>query len=89
MTLDDLRGQLDQIDQQMLALLAQRAGVVLEVADLKKRLDLPVHVPEREAAIVERLRALNPGPIDGDAVERIYRTIVEEMRNFESRHIMR
>ena len=89
MNLDELRGRLDDIDHQMLGLLAQRAEVILEVADLKKRLGLPVHVPERETAIIDRLRALNPGPIDGDAVERIYRVIVEEMRNFEDRHLIR
>jgi chorismate mutase/prephenate dehydratase len=65
------------------ALLSQRAQVILEVADFKRRHHLPIHVPEREAAIMARVRAMNPGPLSGDTLERIYHTLIEEMRNFE------
>jgi len=82
--LDELRERLDIIDEQMMALLSERAKVVNKVADFKRRHNIPVYIPEREVSIIERLRALNPGPLSGDAVERIYRTIVEEMRKFES-----
>jgi chorismate mutase/prephenate dehydratase len=88
MSLDDLRSQLDTIDNQMMALLAQRASLILQVAELKKHHDIPVHVPERENAIMARLRSLNPGPLNGDAIERIYRTIIDEMRKLEDEHIV-
>ena len=84
MGLDELRERLDIIDEQMLLLLSERAKVVSHVADFKRQHNLPVYIPEREASIIERLRMINPGPLPGDAVERIYRTIVEEMRKFES-----
>lgn len=87
MGLDELRERLDIIDEQMMALLSERATVVHKVADFKRHHNIPVYIPEREASIIERLRALNPGPLSGDAVERIYRTIVEEMRKFESKSI--
>lgn len=88
MSLDDLRDQLDTIDNKMMSLLSQRADVILRVAALKKRDNLPAHVPEREAAIMQRLRDQNSGPLTDDAVERIYRLIVEEMRNFEAEHMV-
>ena len=84
MGLDILREQLDIIDEQILSLLSERAKVVMTVANFKRHHNIPVYIPEREASIIERLRAINPGPLSGDAVERIYRTIVEEMRKFES-----
>ena len=84
MGLDELRERLDILDAQMLWLLSERAKVVSNVADFKRYHNIPVYIPEREASIIERLRAINPGPLSGDAVERIYRTIVEEMRKFES-----
>jgi chorismate mutase-like protein len=84
MGLDELRKRLDTIDERVMALLSERAQVVVQVAAFKLQHNLPVYIPEREALIVERLRALNPGPLSGDAVERIYRTILEEMRKFES-----
>lgn len=83
MGLDELRNRLDSIDGQVLTLLSERAQIVDEVADFKRHRNLPVHIPARESAIIERLRATNPGPLSGDALERIYRTILEEMRKFE------
>ena len=88
MSLDELRSQLDAIDNQMMTLLSQRARLIIQVAELKKHHDIPVHVPEREDAIMARLRSLNSGPLDGDTIERIYRTIIEEMRKFEDDHIV-
>ena len=85
MGLDELRERLDILDEQMMALLSERAKVVHKVADFKRHYIMPVYIPEREASIIERLRALNPGPLSSDAIERIYRTIVEEMRKFESK----
>ena len=85
MGLDELRERLDIIDEQMMSLLSERAKVVSKVADFKRHHNIPIYIPERETSIIERLRALNPGPLSGDAVERIYRTIVEEMRELESK----
>lgn len=86
MGLNELRERLDAIDEQVLSLLSERARVVVQVAAFKQQHNLPVYIPEREASIIKRLRALNPGPLGGDALERIYRTIIEAMREFESEH---
>lgn len=84
MGLDELRERLDILDEQVMSLLSERAKVVTKVADFKRHHNLPIYIPEREASLIERLRMINPGPLPGDAIERIYRTIVEEMRKFES-----
>ncbi|MGE3537249.1 MAG: chorismate mutase [Candidatus Tectimicrobiota bacterium] len=83
MGLDDLRQRLDSIDAQIMLLLSERATVITQVAAFKRQHNIPIYIPEREDAIMVRLRSLNPGPLPGDAVERIYRTIVAEMRHFE------
>lgn len=87
MGIDELRTCLDGIDNQMLALLSKRAQVILQVAAFKRKHQMPAHVPARESAIFERLRITNPGPLSGDAIERIYRTVIEEMRKFEEQHV--
>lgn len=87
MGIDELRTCLDGIDNQMLDLLSKRAQVILQVADFKQKHQLPTHVPARESAIFERLRTTNPGPLSADAIERIYRTVIEEMRKFEEQHV--
>jgi chorismate mutase/prephenate dehydratase len=85
--LDELRKRLDTIDERLVSLLSQRAQVIQEVADFKWQHHLPVYLPEREVAILARLRATNPGPLSDDALVRIYRVVLEEMRNFEHEQI--
>lgn len=87
MGIEELRTRLDTLDNQMLDLLAKRAQVILQVADFKQQHNMPAHIPARESAIFERLRTTNPGPLSGDAIERIYRTVIEEMRKFEEQHV--
>ena len=84
--LDELRQRLDTIDTQVVTLLSERAQVVSRVAEVKRQHDIPVYIPEREASVIARLRTMNPGPLSGDTIERIYRTIIEEMRKFETEH---
>ena len=87
MDIEQLRPRIDAIDDQVLDLLSKRAGVALYVGDYKKRHGLPVHDPERENSVVSRLQTGNPGPLSADAIERIYRTIIEEMRKLEETHV--
>jgi chorismate mutase/prephenate dehydratase len=87
MELDELRNRLDAIDDRVVALLSERACVVAHVAEVKRQQHLPIYIPEREAFILQRLRTINPGPLSGDAIERIYRAVIEEMRRFESDHL--
>jgi chorismate mutase-like protein len=84
MKLDELRGRLDAIDERVIALLSERAHIVDQVAAVKQQHNIPVYIPAREASIIQRLRMINTGPLSGDTIERIYRTIIEEMRKFES-----
>ena len=89
MDLGQLRLRLDAIDGQVLALLSERARAVLDIGDYKRKHGLPIHVPERENNVVKRLQTDNPGPLPGDVIERIYRTIIEEMRKLEEEHVGR
>lgn len=83
MGLDALRERLDTLDAHIVDLLSERAKVIIQVADYKRQHNLPIYVPEREAALIQRLRTINPGPLPAEAVERIYHRVLEEMRNFE------
>ena len=88
MGLDALRDRLDIIDERILSLLSERAKIIMQVADFKRHHSIPIYVPEREVSIIERLRTTNCGPLSGDAIERIYRIVLEEMRKFESEHTL-
>lgn len=78
MKIDDWRRKIDAIDTAMLHLLNLRTELALEVGRLKGQAGLVLRVPEREREILDRMKALNPGPLDAAAIERIYQNILDE-----------
>jgi chorismate mutase/prephenate dehydrogenase len=54
--LNELRDQIDQVDKQMVDLLAQRLALVEKVGEVKSEQGLPIYVPEREAAMLASRR---------------------------------
>jgi chorismate mutase-like protein len=78
MKIDDWRRKIDAIDTAMLHLLNLRTELALEVGKLKGQAGLVLRVPEREREILNRMKALNPGPLDAKSIERIYQNILDE-----------
>ncbi len=74
--LDNLRKQIDTIDEQILNLLNKRAKVVLEVGKAKARNNLQFYDPSREELVFNRLQKLNNGPFPNEAVKTIFREIM-------------
>jgi chorismate mutase / prephenate dehydratase len=83
MDLGDWRSRINDLDNQILHLLNQRAEAASHIGDLKRRQDAPSYVPEREAAIVRRLGELSPGPLGPDAIAAIWREILSACRALE------
>ncbi len=84
-SVDELREEIDRIDSQLLAMLNRRTDLALTIGRVKHAQRLPVHVPERERAILARLEALNTGPLPNDAVGEIFEKIMSQMRKMEER----
>ena len=82
--LSSLREQIDAVDRQLLALLNRRAGLALEVGELKKREGSVVFRPEREAQVIDGLKKNNPGPLRSDSVAPIWREIMSACRSLET-----
>ena len=85
--IDDLRRAIDEIDRQILELLAARVRVVLAVGDYKRRNGVAVYDPERERNLLARLASLAPEPLDGDTVRRIFERLIDESRRLEQHHV--
>jgi chorismate mutase / prephenate dehydratase len=79
-----LRSGIDALDRELLDLLNRRAGLALQVGELKKREGTPVFRPEREAQVIDRLKALNPGPLATASVAPIWREIMSACRALEA-----
>src|SRR5438552_1348563 len=48
----------------------------LQIGELKRQHDRPYFVPEREAQLIDRLLALNTGPLTADALRAVWREIL-------------
>lgn len=72
-----LRAKIDALDADLLRLLNERAKVVVEVGHVKRTAgDAPIYVPHREKAVLDRVRANNPGPLPDRCVEAIWRELM-------------
>lgn len=75
------RDQIDAIDEQLLALVNQRAAHASEIGRLKG--GGPIYRPEREAQVLRRLLELNQGPLPDPAISSIFRSVMSHCRTLE------
>jgi len=71
--LKKLRAEIDQIDAELLKRINQRADLARRIGTLKNG---AIYRPEREAQVLQRLCELNQGPLNKEAVARIFREIM-------------
>lgn len=75
-----LRGSIDNMDSALVHLLAERFKVTKRVGELKATAGLPAADPAREAAQIERLRALAASAdLDPEFAEKFLTFIVTEV----------
>jgi chorismate mutase / prephenate dehydratase len=75
MRLDELRALIDGIDDEILALLERRARIVSDVGREKREAGIPLHDPEREKRLLERLSE-HASSFPREAVARVFREIM-------------
>jgi chorismate mutase/prephenate dehydratase len=73
--LDDLRQRINDLDDEILKLLEERARVVADVAQAKREANLPTYDPEREQQVLDRLAA-RAGRFPAEAVRAVYREVM-------------
>jgi chorismate mutase/prephenate dehydratase len=79
-----LRQSIDEVDRELLALLNRRAELALRVGELKKGEGSVVFRPEREAQVIDGLKAANTGPLATASVAPIWREIMSACRALET-----
>ena len=84
-SLAQVREQIDRLDRDIVALLAERGRYVLAAAPFKRSAD-EVRAPQRVEQVVARVRdlALKHGALP-DVVERTYRTLITAFTDAEHR----
>jgi chorismate mutase len=77
------RKRIDEIDLQLAKLLSERSQCVIEIGKIKRQQQLPVYDPQREKEILERLLRDNEGPLENEALKRLFERILDESRRVE------
>ena len=67
-----MRGQIDEINQRLVKLFNQRARLAQQIGHLKHNDGAPIYQPVRERQVLERVVALNQGPLSGEHLRRIF-----------------
>ena len=86
MGIDGFRKQIDLLDDTLLRIFNERAQIALEIGRIKKELGLAIFDPGREKRIFSRMKANNPGPLDDEAVGRLFERVIDESRRLERVH---
>jgi len=83
MTLDDLRLEIDRLDDKLLELYNERMDLVYKVGELKHTTGAPIYRPEREKAILNRLKSHNKGKLTDAAIDALFLEMFAVARNLE------
>ncbi|MDO9081270.1 MAG: chorismate mutase [Desulfuromonadales bacterium] len=83
MNIDDLRQEIDRLDHELLRIFNERASLALQIGEIKKVLQLPVYDPDREKRIFTRMSNDNPGPLENEAIIRLFERVIDESRRLE------
>ena len=78
-----LRRRIDNLDAELIRILNERARCVLDIGAIKRALGRPVYDPQREKEIVEQALRDNPGPLESEALRRLFERLLDESRRLE------
>ena len=84
MELNELRNQIDEIDDELVKLFARRMGISVQIADVKKENNLPIFVPAREREKLSDI-ADKAGPEMANYTRVLYSMLFELSRSHQSK----
>lgn len=84
MNINNKRELIDNIDDEIVALLRRRAELAREISIAKMKAGLPVQDIDRERQVFKRVRRLAADAIDPEAIDSIYVSILAESRRVQA-----
>jgi chorismate mutase len=87
MEIADWRNKIDELDEQITALLCERAAAAQEIGKLKASAGAAVYEPKREQVVYDRVRAFaaqrQPPSLNGPQIQDIYERVMDVMRSLQ------
>jgi chorismate mutase len=81
--MEELRDRIDAIDRKLVRLLNERAGCAIALGRVKKRRGLPIYQPAREEEVLGNVQRSSGGPLQPEALRRLFERIIDESRRIE------
>ncbi len=88
-TIDHWRIRIDEIDQELVRLFNERTQCAVEIGHIKKILGLEIYNPKREKQVITLVTEANAGPLDNEAIKRLFERVIDEARRIERIHAER
>jgi chorismate mutase len=82
-TIDDYRKEINRLDSELLRIFNERAALALKIGEIKKEMNIPVYDPTREKLIFDAMAKDNPGPLENEAITRLFERVIDESRRLE------
>jgi len=86
-SLEQWRGEIDQLDGELLRLLNRRAAIACEIAVLKLASGTAAYDPDREAQVLAGIAGRNQGPLETQSVLAIFSSIIHETRRLGTKRM--
>jgi chorismate mutase/prephenate dehydratase len=84
MSLDDLRQKVDELDNRIVKLIAERMEVTREIGRNKIETGKPIEDRVREQAVLEKIKELaSSEKLNADIIEKIYQRIFEGSKKLQ------
>ncbi len=83
MRIEQLRNKVDDLDEQLLSLINERARLALQIGQLKQKQNIEIVNIDREKQVLDRLAGLSEGPLAEKHVRTIFGNIVSACRDLQ------
>lgn len=83
MEIADWRKKIDELDEQLVRLLSERAAAAVEIGKLKAKAQTPIYEPQREQSVFAHVQKVNAGPLSDAQVKDVYERIMDVMRSLQ------
>jgi chorismate mutase/prephenate dehydratase len=88
MSLEELRGKIDETDTNIVKLIAERIRIAQEIGEEKKKRGKQIDDKEREKGVLENIKSLaRDENISQEVIERIYREIVTACKRTQGKEV--
>ena len=87
MEIADWRKKIDELDEQIVALISKRAEAAKAIGELKRTTEIPVYEPKREQEVFNHVKTVNPGPLSDTEMLDVYERLMDVMRSLQRRDI--